>query len=126
MSRATMFYDGGCPMCRREVGHYRHLDRNGRIDWVDISADPSRLEPWAVDLPTAMRRLHAVDPRGTLVSGVRAFVVVWEQLPYYRWLAILVRRTGTIPLLEWFYRRFADWRFKRRCRDGVCGVDPAA
>ena len=34
-----MFYDGGCPLCSREVAHYRRLDRRNNVSWVDIHDD---------------------------------------------------------------------------------------
>lgn len=29
--KTTVFYDGGCPLCRREIDHYRRIDPTGRI-----------------------------------------------------------------------------------------------
>ena len=37
---ATMFFDGGCPLCSKEVGHYMRVDKNRNINWVDIHANP--------------------------------------------------------------------------------------
>ena len=36
---------------------------------------------FGVRFDEAMRRAHAIDRRGTLRTGVSAFVVAWEQLP---------------------------------------------
>lgn len=37
--RPVAFYDGGCGLCRREIAHYRAIDRDNRIEWVDINTD---------------------------------------------------------------------------------------
>lgn len=119
-TRTTMFYDGSCPLCRREVAHYRRLDRDGRVHWQDIAADPTPLKPHGVSAEQAMRRLHALDADGRLVSGAWAFAAIWRELPGYRWLARLVSTLHLLPLIDALYRRFARWRYTRRCRDGIC------
>jgi predicted DCC family thiol-disulfide oxidoreductase YuxK len=115
-----MFYDGACPLCRREVAHYRRLDRRGRVAWVDISRDTAALRRHGIDPGAAMARLHALDEEGRVVTGAAAFAAVWRGLPGYRHLARLVQGLGLIPLLDRLYDRFAAWRLGRRCRDGQC------
>lgn len=119
-TRTTMFYDGSCPLCRREVAHYRRLDRSGRVHWLDIAADPTPLQAHGVSPEQAMRRLHALDADGRLVSGAWAFAAIWRELPGYRWLARLVTALHLLPLMDAVYRRFARWRYARRCREGIC------
>ena len=36
----TVFYDGGCPICAREVGMYQSLKGAEFIKWVNLSALP--------------------------------------------------------------------------------------
>jgi len=116
-ARVVVFYDGGCPVCRREISHYRHLDRQRRIDWHDISAQPEALEHVGLEFEQAMRRFHVVDPEGMLRSGAEAFIVVWQQLPGWRWLARAVRALRLTPVLEWGYAKWAErrWRRLQRC-----------
>ena len=120
-TRTTMFYDGSCPLCRREVAHYRRLDQAGRVRWQDIAEDAAELTAHGIGREQAMRRLHALDAEGRLVSGAWAFAAIWRELPGYRWLARLVRTLHLLPLIDFLYRHFARWRYARRCRDGVCG-----
>lgn len=124
--QTTMYYDGGCPLCRREVDHYRRLDRTGRVRWLDISRDASELDSLGVPLGEAMARLHVRDRSGRLVSGAWAFAAVWDELPYYRWLARVVRGLQLLPLMDFAYRHFADWRFRRRCAAGACTATPSS
>ena len=120
-SQVSIFYDGACPLCRREINHYRKLDQAGRVRWIDISSNPAVLQQFGLDFATAMSRLHVQDRQQTMHSGVRAFMIVWDALPYYRWLARIIRLTGTAPILEWLYVHFARWRLARRsCDQQTC------
>jgi predicted DCC family thiol-disulfide oxidoreductase YuxK len=119
-----MFYDGGCPLCRREVAHYRRLDRAGRLEWVDISRESGLLQAFGVSFQTGMERLHVLYRDGRLLTGAYAFAAVWSELPYYRWLARLAWLPGVLPCLDRLYGRFARWRFRRRCAEGVCALPP--
>ena len=33
----TVYYDGACPLCRREIDFYRRRETDTPIDWVDVS-----------------------------------------------------------------------------------------
>lgn len=120
MTKTTMFYDGGCPLCRKEVNHYIKLDRQQLINWQDIHADASVLEPHGVSPTLAMQRLHVLDKNGQMQSGAKAFAALWDDLPYYRWLAKIVRVLHLLPIIEFAYKHFAKWRYKSRCNDEHC------
>jgi len=115
-----MFYDGGCPLCRKEVNHYIQLDKQAKINWLDIHADPTPLNNINISQATAMQRLHVLDKHGKVQSGAWAFATIWEDLPYYRHLAKLVRWLHVLPLMDFAYRHFARWRYRSRCKDGQC------
>ncbi|NVK41810.1 MAG: DUF393 domain-containing protein [Oceanospirillaceae bacterium] len=116
MPKPTVFYDGRCPLCRREIDHYRRLDYACAIEWHDVHRQDAALEAVGITLDDAMRRLHVQDASGRINTGARAFVVIWRTLPRYRWLAALIERCHLTQSLEWFYTRFAAWRYRRRCR----------
>lgn len=117
---ARVFYDGACPLCRREIGHYRRLRGADRIDWVDISTGQAALKHCGLSQRAAMARLHVLDAAGTWQTGAWAFAELWSHLPAYRRLAGLLRRSGALPLLDRCYSVFARWRLRRRCDTGVC------
>ena len=113
-NQVTMFYDGGCPLCSREVQHYRRLDRDRAVQWVDISTQADQLAALHLTRAVAMARLHVVDSAGRLQTGAAAFAALWSALPYYRWLAGCVRALHLVPLLDLIYEPFARWRLARR------------
>ncbi len=119
--RPILFYDGGCPLCRREIAHYRRLDHRAEIEWIDIHSQPDLLRPYGVAWETAMQRIHLLDTNGRMITGAYAFAALWKHLPYYRILAAVTRLPGVLWLLEKAYAPFARWRWRRRCGD-VCGI----
>jgi predicted DCC family thiol-disulfide oxidoreductase YuxK len=121
-SEVIMFYDGGCPLCSREVAHYQGLDKAGRVRWIDITRDFNLLEAFGVSYGSAMQRLHVLSSDGRLLTGAYGFAAIWSELPYYRHLAKLVRFPGLLPLLDKAYEAFAGWRYQRRCSSEACQV----
>ena len=119
-SRVTMLYDGSCPLCSREVNHYRKIDRHGAVNWVDIALDQTILNQHNITFEAAMRHLHVLTVNGSIVKGAYAFAEIWRALPYYRYLAKLVSLPGVLPVLNRAYLRFASWRYNRRMRCNRC------
>ena len=117
--RPILFYDGGCPLCRREIDHYRRLDRVGRVQWLDIAAEPDATAAFGLSWEAAMHRMHILEIDGRFVSGAYAFAVLLQRLPYYRALAALVSIPGVLWLLDKGYKRFARRRWQSRC-DNAC------
>lgn len=102
----TVLYDGGCPLCRREIAHAQGLaQRQGDsgLCFVDISADDARS---ANERAALLARFHVQRSDGTRLDGAAAFVAMWQRLPGWRWLARLARLPGVLPMLEAAYRGF--------------------
>ena len=113
-SKPLVFYDGGCSLCSKEIEHYKRLDSDFGISWIDINRDQALLNALGVSGNQAMRQLHVLDGNGVLRTGVYAFLAIWAELPYYRTLAKVVRTARLAPIIERGYQRFATWRYDRR------------
>ena len=111
-AEATLFWDGACPLCRREIAYYKWLDSGERrVEWIDVQAEPERLEAHGVTLEAALARIHGLDRRGALLVGMPAFLAVWEVLPYWRLLPPIVRSLPfAMPLID---RAYAWWAKRR-------------
>jgi demethoxyubiquinone hydroxylase (CLK1/Coq7/Cat5 family) len=91
----TVYFDGACPVCSREIATYRGLRGGASIDWVDASrCAPEALGP-GLERGAALARLHARRPDGTLVDGAAAFAAVWRRLPAF---SLLGRIAGFEPV----------------------------
>ena len=119
-SNPLVLFDGGCPMCRREIAHYRRLEGSDRLAWVDIARTPDIEQRFGVSHAAAMAHLHVRDAAGEWQVGAHGFVEIWGHLRGYRWLGRAVRLLHLTPLLDHAYHRFARWRLKRRCGGGTC------
>lgn len=108
-SKSTLYYDGSCPLCSAEIGHYRRNDRSGALCFIDVSK-PNALLPDGLTRPQTMERFHVRAGDGRLLSGATAFVEVWARLPRWRWAARAAAHPGMLALLELSYRLFLPAR----------------
>jgi 3-demethoxyubiquinol 3-hydroxylase len=108
---AKIFYDGSCPICSKEVGIYRQQKARQNLEWIDVS-QPQFVPPLGPSVTELMQRFHVQTATGELLSGARAFVYLWAQLPGWRVLALLARLPGVLSIMEWAYRQFLKLRPK--------------
>ncbi len=69
MTVLTVWHDGACPLCRREIALMRRLDRRGEIEFVDVAA---LYAVCPADRAALLARFHARED-GTMLSGAAAF-----------------------------------------------------
>ena len=107
-ARDTLYYDGQCPLCRREIDSLRAA-RGEAIALVDIH----RL---GADAPVArdelLRTLHLRRADGQWLRGADANVAAWDNTGKARWLALL-RWPLVRHLVDPGYRLWAIWRYRR-------------
>ena len=98
----TVFFDGACPLCQREIALMRKLDRRGAIRFVDVS-DATTTCP--IDRAALLARFHASE-NGRLFSGARAFAAMWRAIPILRPFGVLADLRWVRPLFEAAYLGF--------------------
>jgi hypothetical protein len=59
--KLTVYYDGACPLCRREIDFYRRRGRAAPIEWVDAAAGDAELSGVDRARPGAYRCAGAVS-----------------------------------------------------------------
>ena len=105
----VVYFDGTCPLCSVEVGYYARLAEDDRLRLVDASEGAEGLGG-NLTQAEAMARLHVRLSDGSLVSGARAVVAIWDTLPRWRWAARIARLPGVMAVLELGYRLFLPVR----------------
>ena len=109
----TVFYDGKCGLCSREIGHYMKISPPTTFIWRDIANEPHHLKKINVSQSDALRRLHVSDQTGTIYVGIDAFIAIWRKLPRWRLLALICSIPVVRSILSLLYNKFADWKFSR-------------
>ncbi len=121
-----VFFDGECPLCRREIRMVKRLDRRGRVLCTDIKAPGFDASPLGLSHDDLMARIHGRLPDGELVEGVEVFRRMYSAISPSAFgpLVALTR----LPPLSWAldagYRWFAKNRLRLtgRCTDETCEV----
>ena len=120
-----VFYDGDCPLCRREIEFLRRRDRGGRIRFTNISATTFEASAYGKTQDEFMERIHGLLPDGFWVAGVEVFRRLYDAIGF-RPLVFLTRLPLISHALDFGYRVFAANRLKwtGRCsaQNPTCSV----
>lgn len=76
----SVYYDGLCHLCSREIEHYKKMRGAHNIAFVDITTPGFHAEEEGLDPHKVHQSLHVKDTNGQIAVGVDAFIVIWSQL----------------------------------------------
>lgn len=122
----TVYFDGQCPLCSREIAHYRRRAQADAVTFIDIAARD--FDPAAHGLdPVRIERLFHVRAGDRLLVGLDAFRALWADVPGFRWLRAVTGLPGVYQVAGVLYAGFARLRpllqrRKARCQAGRCRV----
>lgn len=130
----TLYFDGECPLCAREIKILRARAETDRLHFVDISDETFDARCLGFSLGDMQSSLHARFADGSWIKGLDATLWSWRAAGLGIWAAPLSWRL-TRPLLNVGYRLFCRWRphlawlphpdGSARCRGGSCAVSEA-
>ncbi len=120
MNTLLVWYDGSCPLCRREIAVMRRFDRRGAIEFIDVSGpSPTTCE---IDRGALLARFHARED-GRILSGAAAFAAMWRAIPLLRPIGLLARAPLVLAGLEACYLAFL--RLRPSLQGLAARLDPA-
>ena len=107
----TIYYDGHCPLCMKEMQLLKHHDNKNSILFVDLhNHDFSKEHPHIIT-SEAIRILHGQLDTGELLLGLDVTCKAWSLVGKHKWLAIL-RWPLIRTIADLIYRVFARYRSK--------------
>jgi predicted DCC family thiol-disulfide oxidoreductase YuxK len=115
----TVFFDGACPICDREIALMRKLDRRRRLVFCDFSRSDYDSSVINISLADLGRIIHARWGNGSVITGVEVFRAMWEAVGL-GFLARLSRLSLVEPLVLNAYAWFARNRLRLTGRSPVC------
>jgi predicted DCC family thiol-disulfide oxidoreductase YuxK len=107
MTDVTVWYDGACPLCIREIALMRRLDKRRAINFVDVAPEDSACP---IDRALLLARFHAQETGGPVLSGAAAFAAMWRAIPVLRPIGLLARNRLVLAVLERAYLAFLKIR----------------
>ena len=107
VSEVTVWYDGACPLCIREIALMRRLDERRAINFVDVAREGVACP---VDRKLLLARFHAQETGGSVVSGAAAFAAMWRAIPLLRPIGLIARNALVLSMLERMYLTFLKIR----------------
>ncbi|QDV79199.1 thiol-disulfide oxidoreductase DCC family protein [Botrimarina mediterranea] len=121
-----VFFDGDCPLCRREIAMIRRWDKRDRVRFTDIAAAGFEAAAYGVTQARLMAEIHGRDAQGNWLVGVEVFRRLYAAVGC-GWIVSVTRWPVIRPALDVAYRLFARQRLRLtgRCEKGVCET-PAA
>ena len=72
--KLTIFFDGGCPLCKREVDFLQSKNQKGALSFIDINtSDFSSDLKYGITYKQAMDRIHAMKSDGSVIKDIKVF-----------------------------------------------------
>ena len=107
MKKATLYYDGRCSMCSKEI-HLLKKFKNSKLELVDI---------WQVeiDIPRfkLLRILHMRTSDGTWLTGLDANVAAWKHTQF-GFLFSFLRWPLIKPIVDNVYHYWVKKRWAKK------------
>lgn len=107
--RLSVWYDGACPLCRREIRLMQWLDWRDAIRFTDIAGAGAGSLDCSVDTRDLASRLHARED-SEMLDGAAAFAAMWRAIPVLRPLGLAARNPVVLAVLERLYGGFLTIR----------------
>ena len=82
-----VYFNGSCNICNAEISHYKK--KTCDINYVDISKDRDE-HINHLSKKDLFRRMH-VYHQGRLISGSESFLILWDNMPRWKYLSLLLK-----------------------------------
>ena len=72
--KLTNFFDGGCPLCKREVDFLHSRNQKEYLRFIDINSSDFSLDlENRITYRQAMERIHALKSDGSVIKDIKVF-----------------------------------------------------
>ena len=125
----TVFYDGACPICAREMALMQRVDSKHRLRLCDFSSPEYDAAATGLSVAELSAVIHARREDGIVITGVEVFRTIWQAVGL-GFLAKLSRLPAIDPLLVrayvWFARNRLWLTGRKPSCSGMCRTKSTA
>lgn len=118
----TIFFDGACPICDREIALMKRLNRRRKLEFCDFSAKEYDAASSGFAGANLATMIHARWADGSVITGLEVFRAMWEAVGLGL-LSKMSRLSFVEPLALKAYAWFARNRLRLTDRSHACTGD---
>lgn len=102
----TVYYDGQCPLCSKEISHLQ--SQTCALEFIDAHKGQNL----PIDKTTLLKQLHVVTPEGKTLIGLDANIYMWRNSRSH-WLARFFSLPIVYPVAKTVYAAWAKHRYNK-------------
>ena len=128
--KLTIFFDGGCPLCKREVDFLQSKNQKGYLSFIDINSSDFSLDfKYGISYKQAMERIHAFKSDGSVIKDIKVFQEAYSLIGM-GWIYAPTKLPILDKFIEFIYGLWAKYRLKltfrpsieKLCSERGCGL----
>ena len=117
--KLTILFDGGCPLCKREVEFLQSRNQKGYLNFVDIIISDFSLNlKCGITYKQAMERIHAFRSDGSVIKDVMVFQEAYSLIGL-GWIYAPSKLPILDKIIEFIYWLWAQYRLKITFRPSI-------
>jgi len=117
--KLTIFFDGGCPLCKREVDFLKSKNHRGCINFIDINSSDFSLDiKYGFTYKQAMERIHALKSDGSVIKDIKVFQEAYSLIGL-GWIYAPTKLPILDKIIEFIYGVWAKYRLKITFRPSI-------
>ena len=117
--KPTIFFDGGCPLCKREVDFLQSKNQKGALSFIDINtSDFSSDLKYGITYKQAMDRIHAMKSDGSVIKDIKVFQEAYSLIGL-GWIYAPTKLPILDKFIEFIYGLWAKYRLKITFRPSI-------
>ena len=116
--KLTIFFDGGCPLCNREVAFLESRNKEGFLKFIDINTDLSFELEYGITYKQAMDRIHAFKSNGSVIKDIQVFQEAYALIGL-GWIYAPTKLPLINELIQFIYGLWAKYRLKITFRPSI-------
>ena len=118
-AKLTIFFDGGCPLCKREIYFLQSRNKKGYLSFIDINTSDFYLDlKYGITYKQAMERIHALKSDGSVIKDIKVFQEAYNLIDL-GWIYAPTKIPIFDKFIEFIYRIWAKYRLKLTFRPSI-------
>lgn len=117
--KLTIFFDGGCPLCKREVDFLQSRNQKEYLKFIDINSSDFSLDlKNGITYKQAMERIHGLKSDGSVIKDIKVFQDAYDLIGL-GWIFVPTKLPVFDKFIGFIYGLWAKYRLKITFRPSI-------